>query len=142
MFQILKIIICSYNELTQCPSALFTSPNENKLIDKYLWWQQRKSLHHIFQQHKRPNCNIIFFEHLKKEVAFHLLLLICWYQHCSPSHDNSLAKQQIVENNTSQYLHEESTIFWTLEDMTKNTCGDFGWIKMDINKQPKKIKRC
>jgi hypothetical protein len=57
-----------------------------------------KNLHHIFQQHTRANHNFNFFEHLKNKVAVHLLILICWYQYCSPSHDNSLAKEQIVES--------------------------------------------
>jgi hypothetical protein len=68
MIQILKIIICSCNELTQHPCALFVSPNENKFIKKYLWHQQRKNLDHIFQQHIRPNCNIILFECSKTKM--------------------------------------------------------------------------
>ncbi len=48
MFQILKTILCSCNELAQCFRALFMSPNEKKLIHKYLWHQQSKNLHNIF----------------------------------------------------------------------------------------------
>ncbi len=77
MFQILKTILCSCNELAQCFRALFMSPNEKNLIHKYLWHQQRKNLHNIFQQHTRPNNNIYIYKCSRKEILhfnsyFHL----------------------------------------------------------------------
>ncbi len=56
-----------HNELTECSCALFTSLNENKLISKYLWHQQRKNFYHIFQHHARLNCNFIFLNNKKKK---------------------------------------------------------------------------
>ncbi len=68
MFQIFKTILCSCNELARCLRALFMSPNEKKLIHKYLWHQQKKNLHNIFQQHIRPNSNIYIFKCSRKEI--------------------------------------------------------------------------
>jgi len=106
VIRIPKIIICPCSELTQSLDALFTSPKKNKLINKCLWHQQRKNMHHIFKQHTRPNHNL-------------WNLLNAWERNCCtptvhsnllmsrliPSHDNFLAKQYILGNNTSHHSH-------------------------------------
>ncbi len=74
MFQILKTILCSCNELAQCLRALFMFPNEKKLIHKCLWHQQRKNLRNIFQQHTRPNCNIYIFKCSRNEICISTLI--------------------------------------------------------------------
>jgi hypothetical protein len=73
MFQILKTILRSCNELAQCFRTLSMSLNEKTLIHQYLWHQQRKNLLNIFEQHTRPNSNIFFLNVQKRKFFFSTL---------------------------------------------------------------------
>ncbi len=98
-----KIMICSCSELTQGLGALFMSPNKNKLATNAYSVNKGKTCitsSNIFKSQYK------FLWTLKnKNVGVQFLILICWCQYCSPSHNDSLVKQHIVRSNTSHHSH-------------------------------------
>ncbi len=58
--KILKVIICLCLELIWSDGTLITTPNGKKIDQQILVAWTKENFHDIFQQHIKPNCNIIF----------------------------------------------------------------------------------
>ncbi len=146
MFQILKTILCSCNELAQCFRALSMSLNGKKLIHQYLWHQQRKNLLNIFEQHTRPNRNIYIFKCLRKNFFLFNSYFHFANVNIAPPHTLIIPLQNNISwKVTHDTIHiKNQQIFEGSKTWIKilESCVNLWWVEMDVNKQSMKIKTC